>query len=497
MQLTNAHATGWHSPTDLFEASGPTAALFARRTGCEVALASLQTSIEGSIARFGATILAAWGSNSRAPPYADTTRVHVRIQDGWANINEAGHSNSAHTHGSAHVSGVVYIDAGNSTGGRSCTLLQNPAPGFLRNSMECGNGGFVGTGEDDICVPPVPGAVLLFPGWLPHAVLPHDGTQPRLSISFNADFVHPTGESATLGNSDGFKHIVNEASTGLKWMAAARAMGDRNDGKVTPMAWLHNAWARDAVVWTLSRLPLPSPEEDGASLSDIARGQNSATLSDESIAVTLHGLACSLTTRYSQALVAGESLTTSEPLLGRDTVAAETDLEPCDAWEFDYELLSMSAGTRMELPSRSISNTDGSKRGSETACDGSIGTAICGVVRLKNETPREVELREVAGDSALAGDVLVYSADPRPEYGFELDATDGETRFLYSLGLEARSVQESWSFKLSDIRLSQRVRLGHGEAVVLPCTSGLVSDTWVSSNVSAPVSVMTFTATRC
>lgn len=488
-------ATGWHSATDLFEASGPTAALFARRTGCEVALASLQTSIEGSIARFGGAILAAWGSSSKAPPHADTTRVHVRIHDGWANINEAGHSNSAHTHGSAHVSGVVYIADGNSTGGRSCTLLQNPAPGFHRNGMGSGNSGFVGPGEDDICLPPVPGSVLLFPGWLPHAVLPHDGTQPRVSISFNADFVYPTGESATLGHSDSFNHnnIVNEASTNLKWMAAASAVSDRNDSNAIPMAWLRKAWPRDAVVWTVSALPLASPEQDGASLFDIARGQKSATSSDESIAVTLHELACLLTTRYST----GGSLTTSEPLFGRESAASETDLEPCDAWEFDFELLSMRAGTRMGLPSRSIMNADGSKRGSETACDSNFGTAICGVVRLDIDSPREVDLRGAAYDLASAGDILVYSADPRPEYGFELDTTDGETRFLRSLGLETRSVQESWSFKLSDFRPSQRVRLGPGEAVVLPCTGGLVSDTWVSSNASAPVSVVTFAATRC
>jgi hypothetical protein len=474
-------AAGWHSATDLFDASGPTATLFARRTGCETALASLQTSIEHSIARFGTAILAAPDTSLRAPPHADTPRVHVRIQDAWANINEAGHSNSAHTHGSSHVSGVVYIDAGNSTGGRSCTLLQNPAPSDLRHGIVEGSGGFTGAGED-ICLPPVPGSVLLFPGWLPHAVLPHDGTQPRLSVSFNADFVYPSGEAATLRNSDEWTNpVVNEASTDLKWLAAARG---GNNGK--PMAWLRHAWPREAVIWSVSRLPLATLERDGASLSDLSDRQKLATLSDESIAVTLHELACLLTARYLHVVVTEGSVTTSTEEFGHRTAAsgAESNLEPCDAWEFDFEIVSISAGARTYLPSGSTTNSGGS--------------SICGVVRLDSGTPHQVEMQGLGEGPELFGDVLVDSADPRPEYGFELGTSGRDTRFLYSLGLETRSEQEkNWSRKLVDMRPSQRVRLGHGEAVVLPCTSGLARDVWVSSETIAPVSVATFVATWC
>ena len=47
------------------------------------------------------------GTIPTASPRSDNTpRVHVRIQDAWANVNDAGHSNSAHTHGSSHVSGL-------------------------------------------------------------------------------------------------------------------------------------------------------------------------------------------------------------------------------------------------------------------------------------------------------------------------------------------------------------------------------------------------------
>jgi len=34
-------------------------------------------------------------------------------------------------------------------------------------------------------IAPVPGTLLLFPGWLPHAVAPHLGSGERVSISFN------------------------------------------------------------------------------------------------------------------------------------------------------------------------------------------------------------------------------------------------------------------------------------------------------------------------
>jgi len=38
-------------------------------------------------------------------------------------------------------------------------------------------------------VEPVPGTLILFPGWLSHAVAPHSGDGSRTSVSFNV-FLH-------------------------------------------------------------------------------------------------------------------------------------------------------------------------------------------------------------------------------------------------------------------------------------------------------------------
>ena len=477
-----------------------------------------------SVARFGAAIRA-----GRAHRHADT-RIRVSIRDGWANINEAGNWNSAHTHGSSHVSGVVYVDAGNSTDGRSCTLLQNPAPGFVRrfssistsagDSADSVSGTSNGAGEDDICLSPAPGSVLLFPGWLPHAVLPHDGNMPRLSISFNADFVYPTREStlsssrdsgsgaartnaygeadsgstfdqSTVGK-DAHNLAFNEASTDQEWLAAARKARSKSDGTTT--AWLRHAWPSDAIVWSLPRLPLSAGEGDDGVFSKLALGQKPAPLSD-SIAATIHELVCLLTARYSQVLARRSG--------------ADTELGTCEALTVNYDLLRMSAGARTYLSSSTSATADDSNCGDRTAygdgSDGHLATKICGVVRLDVAPPRAVELQGEEGEQPrrhetvpLAptssvrsrGDVTVGSFDPRPEYGFELNATDGDTRLLHSLGLETRSARESWNEQVLDMRPSRRFRLGHGEAAVLPC------DAWVSSESTGPVVVVTFVASR-
>ena len=496
--------------------SGPTAALFGQSIGCGAALASLRSSVADSIARFGTTIRAA-----RAQRHADTT-MRVRIRDGWANINEAGDWNSAHTHGSSHVSGVVYVDAGNSTDGRSCTLLQNPAPGFVRTfssiststrgSADAASGTGNGSGEDDICVSPEPGSVLLFPGWLPHAVLPHDGNMPRLSISFNADFVYSTGESgsgaartkeddsadstSTFGQftvgKDASTLFFNEASTDQEWLAGAHNVRSKGDGNTT--AWLRHAWPSDVIVWSLSRLLQSGAEGGDAVFFELALGQKPPPLS-HSITATIHELVCLLTARYFQVLTR------------RSGADIDTELEPCEAWGFSYDVLRMSAGARIYLPSSTSAAADDSNCGVRASrgdgSDGQLATQICGVVRLDVAPPHAVKLQggereqfrqheqvPLVQTPRLRGDVTVGSLDPRPEYGFELNATDGDTRLLHSLGLETRSARESWNEQVIDVRPSHKVRLGYGEAAVLPC------DAWVSSESTEPIVVLTFVASR-
>jgi uncharacterized protein (TIGR02466 family) len=99
----------------------------------------------------------------------------------WANVNRAGDFNKAHTHPDATWSGTYYVDDGepgadapNGTPihffdplrGRSKTFM----PLILPISMS---------------LRPEPGMMILFPSYLPHAVSPHRGSRPRISIAFN------------------------------------------------------------------------------------------------------------------------------------------------------------------------------------------------------------------------------------------------------------------------------------------------------------------------
>ena len=167
------------------------------------------------------------------------------------------------------------------------------------------------TGEEDICLAPQPGSVLLFPGWLPHAVLPHDGDEPRISISFNADFI---GTAALTDTDDGLpsvwkdtsdafevdtaNHAFREASTDQEWLAAARTLRNAASGQST--ALLRNAWSSDALVWSVLQLPLSSRQWIDTVLSEISLGQPEIKSTD-AIVATLHELVCLLTAQYAQA----------------------------------------------------------------------------------------------------------------------------------------------------------------------------------------------------
>jgi uncharacterized protein (TIGR02466 family) len=99
----------------------------------------------------------------------------------WVNVNRSGNYNKVHTHPGSTWSGTYYVDPGDPPPdaehgtplhffdpcqGRANTFL----PPFVPSS---------------ILVRPEPGLMVLFPSYLPHTVLPHEGTRPRISIAFN------------------------------------------------------------------------------------------------------------------------------------------------------------------------------------------------------------------------------------------------------------------------------------------------------------------------
>ena len=98
----------------------------------------------------------------------------------WANISEAGAFNTMHTHPGMTWSGVYYVDAGESPGQNDSGILKfmDPSPGSAASFLP-----FLARATPEM--KPVAGLMVLFPSYVPHSVLPHRGSRPRISIAFN------------------------------------------------------------------------------------------------------------------------------------------------------------------------------------------------------------------------------------------------------------------------------------------------------------------------
>jgi len=100
----------------------------------------------------------------------------IKIKECWVNIAKKGDYQEEHNHSNNMLSGVIYIEVNNKSGGfqfinpltSESILLGNPNNfGYLYN------------------ITPQPGMILLFPGWMNHRALPNESDIDRISISFN------------------------------------------------------------------------------------------------------------------------------------------------------------------------------------------------------------------------------------------------------------------------------------------------------------------------
>ncbi len=106
--------------------------------------------------------------------------------EGWVNVLDGGCYNSVHSHPNAEWSGVYYV-----TGNRAAS---EPAANEFAGKLELMDprtGAALAYAEGSnlygrFLIDPVPGQVVVFPGWLPHQVHPYRGTDARVSIAFNA-----------------------------------------------------------------------------------------------------------------------------------------------------------------------------------------------------------------------------------------------------------------------------------------------------------------------
>jgi uncharacterized protein (TIGR02466 family) len=100
----------------------------------------------------------------------------------WLNIQQQHGFNHVHVHPGSWYSGVVYLQCTDLTGD---LIFSDPRPGAdvsfvfqkLAHVEECGMFRFA----------PKTGDLILFPGFLPHAVEPNCDTELRISISFNIE----------------------------------------------------------------------------------------------------------------------------------------------------------------------------------------------------------------------------------------------------------------------------------------------------------------------
>jgi uncharacterized protein (TIGR02466 family) len=108
----------------------------------------------------------------------------------WANINRSGHGNEFHAHAGSFWSGTYYVDDGGvgadpSLGGELEFLdPRGIGPAMYAPNLAFAVPGGLSVGASET-IPPVAGALVMFPAWLYHQVRPYTGSATRISIAFN------------------------------------------------------------------------------------------------------------------------------------------------------------------------------------------------------------------------------------------------------------------------------------------------------------------------
>jgi len=156
--LANSNIGGWHSEDGRLEFCGSAGAALIER-----ALAMTQEATARVLQDYG----------QAAQPFE-------WLMTAWANVNERGDFNQAHTHPGSTWSGVYYVDTGVAGSEAKPAPLQifDPCQGrantFLPNFL-----------PNNLTIRPEAGLMLLFPAYVGHLVFPHQGPGPRISIAFN------------------------------------------------------------------------------------------------------------------------------------------------------------------------------------------------------------------------------------------------------------------------------------------------------------------------
>jgi uncharacterized protein (TIGR02466 family) len=121
------------------------------------------------------------GDEATRRVFADHRAPFVRMDwkvVAWANVNLAGDFNNIHVHPASTWSGTYYVDAGDPTDGAAPLHLCDPCAARTITFLPA-------VVQGSVYIHPKPGLMVLFPSYVPHMVLPHEGAGTRISIAFN------------------------------------------------------------------------------------------------------------------------------------------------------------------------------------------------------------------------------------------------------------------------------------------------------------------------
>ena len=110
----------------------------------------------------------------------DAAQAEVELASCWAMVNGKLASGVVHCHPNSFLSGVYYVNTTEKTGN---IFFQDPRPAASMSA--CPVTEFMPWTIRQVSYQPVPGGMLIFPGWLYHGVEPNLSDAPRVSLSFN------------------------------------------------------------------------------------------------------------------------------------------------------------------------------------------------------------------------------------------------------------------------------------------------------------------------
>ena len=115
---------------------------------------------------------------------------HRWATDIWVNVSPPHASNQMHTHPGAYWSAVYYVDDGSDAGDGAIggeLIIEDPRMPMvlmtmpnLRLRSQSGS-----VHEPQLKMKVRSGRIIMFPSWLSHGVVPHQGSRDRISIAIN------------------------------------------------------------------------------------------------------------------------------------------------------------------------------------------------------------------------------------------------------------------------------------------------------------------------